>query len=96
MKWGTACPMKLLLGFAAGIAVGGYLASNMTDQQRAKVGNMAGRASNTVTNSKVVTAVTDNASKVGGEVSDRVAGAVDNAGDKIADTVSSDSSTETT
>jgi uncharacterized membrane protein len=82
--------MKLILGFFAGVAVGGYLASNMTELQRTKVGNVAGRAAGTVTRSKIVTAVTDNASKVTDEVSERVADAVDTAGDKIADTISAD------
>ena len=86
--------MKLFLGFITGVAVGGYLASNMTDKQRSKVGRVAGRAAGTVTQSKLVAAVTDNASKVTDEVTDRVAGVVDQAGDKIADTIAADNSTD--
>jgi hypothetical protein len=82
--------MKFLIGFITGVAVGGYLASNMTEQQRSKVADVAGRATGTVTQSKVGTAVADNASKVTGQVSDRVAKVVDNAGDKITETVGAD------
>ncbi len=82
--------MKFLIGFITGVAVGGYLASNMTEQQRSKVADVAGRASGTVTQSKVGTAVADNASKVTGQVSERVAKVVDNAGDKITETVAAD------
>ena len=85
--------MKLILGIIIGVAVGGYLASNMTEEQRTKVGGAAGKAVGTAKQSKVVTAVTDNASKVTDEVSDRVADAVDAAGDKVADAVSADDST---
>ncbi|WP_040495038.1 hypothetical protein [Ilumatobacter nonamiensis] len=82
--------MKLLIGFIAGVAVGGYLASNMTDEQRSKVGGLAGDAASTVTQSKVGSAVADNASKVSDKVTGRVAGVVDTAGDKLADTIDSD------
>ncbi len=70
-----------------------YLLMHMTEEQRTKVGGAAGKAVGTVKQSKVVTAVTDNASKVTDEVSDRVADAVDAAGDKVADAVSADDST---
>jgi len=82
--------MKFLFGFITGVAVGGYLASNMTEQQRSKVADAAGRATGTVTQSRVGSAVVDNASKVTGQVSERVAKVVDNAGDKITETVGSD------
>jgi hypothetical protein len=81
--------MKFLFGFITGVAVGGYLASNMTEQQRSKVADVAGKATGSVTQSKVGSAVAENASKVSGQVSDRVAKVVDNAGDKITETVSS-------
>ena len=84
--------MKFILGIIIGVALGGYLASNMTEEQRIKVGGVAGRAAGSVKQSKVVTAVTDNASKVTDEVTDRVADAVDAAGDKVADVVSADDS----
>jgi hypothetical protein len=82
--------MKFFLGIVIGLGLGGYLASNMTEQQRAKVGNASRRAVTTVKDSKVVTAVADNASKVTDEVTDRVAGKVDEVGDKVAETVSAD------
>mgnify|MGYP001825444645 FL=1 len=85
--------MKFILGVIIGIAVGGYLASNMTEEQRTKVGDAAGKAAGTVKQSKVVSAVADNAAKVTDTVSDRAADAVDAAGDKVADAVSADDAT---
>lgn len=87
--WG----MKLVFGFILGVIAGGYLASNMTEQQRAKVGDAAGKAAGTVKQSKVGSAVTGNAAKVTDQASDRVAEVVDNAGDKAADAISSDDAT---
>lgn len=82
--------MKFFLGIIIGLGLGGYLASNMTEQQRAKVGAASQRAASTVKDSKVVTAVSENASKVTDEVTDRVAGKVDDVGGRVAATVSAD------
>ncbi len=82
--------MKLLFGFIMGIIVGGYLATNMTEQQRSKVGDMANKAAGTVSQSKVGSAVADNAAKVTNKVGDRVVEEVDSAGEKAADSVESD------
>ena len=82
--------MKFILGIIIGIAVGGYLASNMTDEQRTKIGEAAGKAGGSVKQSKLGAAVADNAAKVTDTVSERAADAVDTAGDKVADAVSAD------
>ena len=76
--------MKFTLGFITGVAVGGFIACNMTEQQRAKTGQAASRAVSRVQDSTVARAVTKNVGQVTGAASERVAGVVDTAGDAIA------------
>ena len=76
--------MKFTLGFITGVAVGGFIACNMTEQQRAKTGQAASRPVSWVQDSTVARAVTKNVGQVTGAASERVAGVVDTAGDAIA------------
>ncbi len=86
--------MKLMIGFVAGVAVGGYLASQMSEDQRSQVAARTSgamrQAGDRVKESGVGQAVADNASKVTTAASDRVTGVVDSAGDSVADAVGPD------
>lgn len=82
--------MKLMIGFIAGVVVGGYLATNTTEEQRAKASDAASKAAHRVQESAVGKSVATNVSRVGGAVSDRAADAVDSAGDAIAEVVEPD------
>ncbi len=84
---GYGSDMKFTLGFITGIAVGGFLAANMTEQQRARTTDAAARAASRVQDSTVARAVTRNAGQVSGAASERVADVVDTAGDSIADAI---------
>jgi hypothetical protein len=84
--WGH---MKFTLGFITGVAVGGFISSNMTEQQRAKTSEMASRAASRVQSSPVARSVTKNFSQVSGAASERVAGVVDTAGDALTGAIES-------
>jgi FtsZ-interacting cell division protein ZipA len=79
--------MKLIIGFIAGLVVGGFWVSNSTEQQRRKAQETAARASRLVKDSRIGKAVDDNVSKVASATGDRVVDAVDNTGDALADTL---------
>lgn len=81
--------MKFSVGFIAGAIVGGYIATNLTEQQRADLSDRAASAVGKVRESTVGRAVTSNATDVGDAASERVADAVDTAGTKLADAVGS-------
>ena len=79
--------MKLIIGFIAGLFVGGFWVSNSTEQQRTRAREAATKASRLVTDSRIGKAVDDNVSKVGSATSDRVVDAVDGTGDALAGTI---------
>ena len=79
--------MKLIIGFLAGLLVGGFWVSNSTEQQRSRAREAAERAGRRVKGSRIGQAVDDNASKVASTTGDRVVDAVDTAGDALADTI---------
>lgn len=81
--------MKFSVGFIAGAVVGGYIAANLTDQQRADISSRASSAVEKVRGSTVGQAVTNNAAEVSDAASERVADAVDTAGTKLTDVVGS-------
>lgn len=82
--------MKFMLGFITGVAVGGYVASTMTDEQRARAVESANATSARVKDSRVVSSITDNVGKVGDATTERVTDAVDAAGDAAAGAVATD------
>lgn len=79
--------MKLLIGFIAGLIVGGLWVSNSTEQQRRKARDAATNAGRRIKESRIGQAVDDNASKVASTTTERVAGAVDATGDALADAI---------
>lgn len=79
--------MKFTLGFITGVAVGGFLATNMTEEQRARTSEAAARAASRVQDSTVARSVTKNASQVSGAASERVADVVDTAGDSVTEAI---------
>ena len=86
---GTALAMKLIIGFIAGLVVGGFWVSNSTEQQRRRAREAAATAGRRVKESRVGKAIDDNASKVASTATDRVVDAVDTTGEAIADTIGS-------
>lgn len=79
--------MKLIIGFIAGLLVGGFWVSNSTEQQRRKAREAAANAGRRVKDSRLGKAVDDNASKVASSATDRLVDAVDTTGDAVADTI---------
>jgi hypothetical protein len=79
--------MKLIIGFIAGLVVGGLWVSNSTEQQRRQARDAAANAGRRIKESRIGQAVDDNASKVASTTSERVAGAVDATGDALADAI---------
>ena len=79
--------MKLIIGFIAGLFVGGFWVSNSTEQQRRRAREAAATAGRKVKDSRLGKAVDDNASKVGSAATDRLVGAVDTTGEAMADTI---------
>jgi hypothetical protein len=82
--------MKLMIGFIAGVVVGGYLATNTTEEQRAKASDAASKATQRVQQSTVGRSVAENVSRVTSAASDRTADAVDAAGDTITGAIEPD------
>jgi hypothetical protein len=79
--------MKLIIGFIAGLFVGGFWVSNSTEQQRRQAREAAVNAGRRVKESRVGKAVDDNASKLAATAGDRVADAVDSTGEALIDTI---------
>ena len=79
--------MKLIIGFIAGLFVGGFWVSNSTEQQRRRAREAAATAGRKVKDSRLGKAVDDNASKVGSAATDRLVDAVDTTGEAMADTI---------
>jgi hypothetical protein len=80
--------MKLIIGFIAGLAVGGFWVSNSTEQQRQRARSAATDAGRRIKESRIGRTVDDNASKVASTAADRVADAVDSTGDALAGSIS--------
>lgn len=80
--------MKLIIGFIAGLVVGGFWVSNSTEQQRQRARSAAADAGRRIKESRIGQTIDDNASKVASTASDRVADAVDSTGDALADSIS--------
>jgi len=83
--------MKIILAIIIGLGLAGFLASNLSEEQRAKVGGAAGKAAGSVKDSKLVSIVKEKSSSAADEVddaADAAADAVDSAADTAADTVS--------
>ncbi len=87
---GSALTMKFIIGFITGAAVGGYVVSNSTEQQRSRAAQAAADAGRRVKESRIGRAVDDNASQVAGAATDRVVGAVDSAGDVLTEKIDHD------
>lgn len=85
--------MKFSVGFITGAVVGGYIAANLTEQQRADISQRASSAVGRVRQSTVGQAISDNATEVAAAASERVAETVDSAGTKLADVVDSNEPT---
>jgi hypothetical protein len=81
--------MKFSVGFIAGAVVGGYIAANLTEQQRADISSRASSAVGKVRDSTIGHSLTSNATEVGEAASERVADAVDTAGTKLTEVVGS-------
>lgn len=79
--------MKFMIGFIAGLAVGGFWVSNSTEEQRRRARAAATDAGRRITGSKIGQAVDENATKVAAAATDRVAGAVDQTGDALSDAI---------
>ena len=80
--------MKFIIGFIAGLVVGGFWVSNSTEQQRQRARSAATDAGRRIKESRIGQTIDDNASKVASTASDRVADAVDSTGDALADSIS--------
>jgi outer membrane lipoprotein SlyB len=80
--------MKFLIGFIAGLAVGGFWVSNSTEEQRRRARSAATNAGQRITGSRIGQTIDENASKVASSASDRVVDAVDSTGDALADSIS--------
>jgi hypothetical protein len=87
---GITRSMKLIIGFIAGLFVGGFWVSNSTEQQRRSAREAAAKAARKVKESRIGKAVDDNASKVASSAADRVVDAVDSTGEAVADTIGVD------
>jgi hypothetical protein len=83
--------MKMTFVFTAGVGVGIYLASQMTEQQRSRLtsgaSEAARRAREKVKESPLASSIGDNASKITSAVSERVTEVVDAAGEATADVI---------
>lgn len=79
--------MKLIIGFIAGLVVGGFWVSNSTEQQRRRAREAAEKAGQRVKESRIGHAVGDNASKVASSATGRVVDAVDTTGEALAGTI---------
>ena len=88
--------MKFTLGFITGVVVGGFLFSNMTEEQRVRTSDAASRAASRVQDSTVGRAVTRNAGQVSGAASERIADVVDTAGDSVTDAIQPTATTSDT
>lgn len=72
-----------MMGFIAGLIVGGFWVSNSTEEQRRRARSTASETARKLKESKIGRAVDDNASKVASTASDRVVDAVDSTGDAL-------------
>ncbi len=82
--------MKLIIGFIAGLVVGGFWVSNSTEQQRRSAREAAANAAKRVKESRIGKAVDANASNVASTAAERVVDAVDRTGEAMADTIAGD------
>jgi hypothetical protein len=80
--------MKFIIGFVAGLAVGGFWVSNSTEEQRRRARSAAADVSRRITGSRIGQTIDENASKVASSAGDRVADAVDSTGDALAGAIS--------
>ena len=86
--------MKLMIGFSFGVAAGMFVATKMSERDRAQLASRASsavrRASETVKDSALGEAVASNTAKVTGAASDRAADVVDAAGSRAATAIQPD------
>jgi outer membrane lipoprotein SlyB len=79
--------MKFIIGFIAGLAVGGFWVSNSTEEQRRRARSAAANAGRRITGSRIGQTIDENASKVAATAGDRFVDAVDSTGDALADAI---------
>ena len=73
--------MKIILAIIIGLGLAGLIASKVNDEQRAKVGDAAGKAVGSVKDSKLASTVKDKTSTAAGSAAD----SVDSAADSVSD-----------
>ena len=82
--------MKFFFGLITGLVVGGFVATNSSEQQRRRARAATAGVVRRVKQTQVGQAVDDNASKVMSTAGGRVADAVDTAGDTVSSAIAPD------